>query len=84
MVKDERELKAEGNAQHQEEWEMRRAHELPEESRQNPKQCERAQHQTDERLEDRKQEECGHPDALPEKPREEPDDISGTRCPLPH
>lgn len=50
MVEHERKLKAQGNAEYEEEWEVWRPDEFPKDCRQHAEQRERAEHKADDRL----------------------------------
>lgn len=52
VVKDEGEFESERDAEHQEEWEVRRADQLPEHCRQNAEQRQGTQYKTDDGLQD--------------------------------
>jgi hypothetical protein len=84
VVEHERKLKAKGDAEHQEEREVRRPEELPEKCRQDTEQRRCAQHQADDGLEDDEQEQRGQADALPKEPenapKDAPDEVTGGRC----
>jgi hypothetical protein len=84
VIENERKLKADGDAEHQEEREVRWSDELPEKCREDTEQRRCAQHEADEGLEDDEQEQRGQVDALPKEPEDAPenapDEVTGGRC----
>jgi len=83
VVEHERKLEANGDAEHQEEREVRRPEELPEKCREDTEQRRCAQHEADDGLEDDEQEQHGQADALPKEPEDAPenapDEVTGGR-----
>ncbi|HEY6457591.1 MAG TPA: hypothetical protein VIY90_20120 [Steroidobacteraceae bacterium] len=84
MVEHERKLKAQGNAEHEEAWEVWRPDEFPEKCRQHAEQRERAEYEAGDRLKNYEQKQCWDADALPKKPESTPDKTAGGRCSLVH
>jgi hypothetical protein len=66
VIDDQRKLKPKGNAEHQEEGEIRRPEKPPEQRSENAEQGERTQQEGDDWLENQKEEEQWQPDGLPE------------------